>query len=80
MKPYYKRGGFFDRLDRFSRWFDYHYDEYGILYFIPVFRKFSIFNYEIKRARMCRDYFSMCRADTYAYIYNREKYWWMGSK
>ena len=76
MKQYYKQGGFFDRLDRFSRWIDCMLELYGIMYFIPGFREISIHKswlheMEIELKEAIGDV-AEAKED-----YNKSKYWWM---
>jgi hypothetical protein len=79
MKPYYKKGGFFDRLDRFSRWIDYVLDAFGIMYFIPGFRGISIHKRWLHEMEMelkeAFDGVAEAKED-----YNKSKYWWMRAK
>lgn len=73
--PYYKKNGFYDRLERFSRWIDYKFyqiDQYGILYYVPGFRKIAMVNTWIKECEIELDHFRR--------MYNRDKYFWMAKK
>lgn len=79
MKPYYKNGGFFDRLERLSDWIDDHIDRsidcfhfYGIMYFIPGFSRLSVYKFWIREHFVQHEYIR--------FRYNREKYWWMRAK
>lgn len=90
MKPYYKKNGFYDRLERFSEWFDgwfYYYISnvvfslkfYGFMYYIPGFRRLSIKSAYIRENKQyiayCEDSISELTEE-----YNREKYFWMAKK
>jgi hypothetical protein len=79
MQPYYKKGGFFDRLDRFSRWLDYMLDAYGIMWFIPGFRKIAITKFWIDDSVLDVEFAKTNMANVIE-EYNREKYWWMRAK
>lgn len=79
MKPYYKKNGFFDRLDTFSRWFDYHYDVYGILYFVPWLREMAMSAYWIAELEIDLKLIQQDLEEAKE-NYNREKYWWMRAK
>ena len=76
MKPYYKRGGFFDRLDSFSRWIDYMLEAYGIMYFIPGFRKIAVAKFWVDEAvfdlEIARHDLEEARQN-----YNKVKCFWM---
>jgi hypothetical protein len=76
MKPYYKKGGFFDRLERLSDWIDDEIDMavdylrwYGIMYFVPGFRRLTFLSKWLDINR--RD------IEKHRREYNKIKYWWM---
>jgi len=86
MKPYYKHGGFFDRLERFSDWIDFEFNRieyrlelYGLMYFIPGFREISIARFWVDDAALDVEFAKRNLANQIA-TYNREKYWWMRAK
>lgn len=86
MKPYYKRGGFFDRLERLSDWIDdeiysieYHFKLYGFMYFVPGFRKISVLKFWVDDAASDVE-FAKRNLEDEIKKYNREKYWWMMAK
>lgn len=79
MKPYYKRGGFFDRLEQWSHKIDYILKVYGIMYFIPGFRKFARIRYRINE-RECELYIAQQDLLEVRNEYNSKKYWWMRAK
>lgn len=86
MKPYYKQGGFFDRLERLSKIMDtalrefmFDFEDYGIFYFIPGFRKIATLRRNIADYDDDIRYIKGCQAREID-VYNREKYWWMRAK
>lgn len=86
MKPYYKKGGFFDRLERFSDWVDFEVYRienrlklYGLMYFIPGFRKISVTRFWVDDAALDVE-FAKRNLEKQIETYNREKYWWMRAK
>lgn len=79
MKPYYKKNGFFDRLERFSHRIDYILEVYGIIYFIPGFGGIALAKYLI-REREFELEIAKQDLEEAKENYNREKYWWMRAK
>lgn len=86
MKPYYKRGGFFDRLERLSTSIDLKIDMYllmlktfGILYYVPFFRRLAVIANFIDHCADSENYYAVARINT-TDLYNQEKYWWMREK
>lgn len=86
MKPYYKRGGFFDRLERLSDWIDDRIDTYlyilrkfGFLYYVPMCRHMAIMANFINHCADYENYYRKTRIDKINQ-YNSEKYWWMRAK
>lgn len=79
MKPYYKQGGFFDRLERLSKLIDYYIDVYGFLYLVPGFRRISVLNSYLEDSKYALEE-AIADVEHYKRLYNKQKYWWMSAK
>lgn len=91
MKPYYKRGGFFDRLERLSDWIDNQiYRPFGLkriaeemddcIYWINrLSNSMSKYLFNREEARIEVRALNLELAE-FKLLYNREKYWWMRAK
>lgn len=91
MKPYYKQGGFFDRLERFSDWIDDQICRPQILRIISEnidnhwfllkklegMRPKTILGKKLRVAEMWSKEYAI---DRLVNLYNQEKYWWMRAK
>jgi len=91
MKQYYKHGGFFDRLERFSDWLDDQLCRPQILRIISenidnhvfLFQKLegmrpkTILGKKLRVAEMWSKEYAI---DRLVNLYNSEKYWWMREK
>lgn len=91
MKPYYKRGGFFDRLERLSEWIDNQISRPFDLQRIDEEMEYC--NYWIARLSnptsrnlVDREFASIevmtlrLKLIEFECLYNKIKYWWMRAK